>query len=314
MATPTSANHILCLSKLCRLCGNYIGADSFYVINIIARVDQAFFTEIGEDRTEIHPPKICMKCYTLMRHIEQRGTTSFNFILTNWPQTCSLKSCICFVKKSGRKKKKPFGRPPSVNKDIWTRKSINEIIDSFSGMSRLCYESISIADNPHIDLCVCKICKRMLHRPILLNNCQHIFCASCIFPNLIGKQETETKCEICCSNIPLGSISKATTMQNILENIVLKCSKNSCNKKFNAGSTNNKKKHEQVCKSENISYNCSALNSSSLTVTDIYKIKENSDIPKELDYAFAHFAKLKMAKNKSHSFELPSGGPRVQNI
>ena len=103
-------------------------------------------------------------------------------------------------------------------------------------------------------------------------------------------------------------------MQNILENIVLKCSKKSCNKKFNAGSTNNKKKHEQVCKSENISYNSSALNSSSLTVTDIYKIKENSDIPKELDYAFAHFAKLKMAKNKSHSFELPSGGPRVKNI
>ena len=62
------------------------------------------------------------------------------------------------------------------------------------------------------------------------------------------------------------------------------------------------------------SYNCSALPSSSLTVTDIYKIKENSDIPKELDYAFAHFAKLKMVKNKSHSFELPSGGPRVKNI
>ena len=103
-------------------------------------------------------------------------------------------------------------------------------------------------------------------------------------------------------------------MQNILENIVLKCSKNSCNEKFNGGSTNNKKKHEQVCKSENISYNCSALPSSSLAFTDIYKIKENSDIPKELDYAFAHFAKLKMVKNKSYSFELPSGGPRVKNI
>ena len=105
MATATSANHILCLSKLCRLCGNYIGADSFYVINIIARVDEAFLTEIGEDRTEIHPPKICMKCYTLMRHIEQRGTTSFNFILINWSQTCSLKSLYMFCKEIWPKEK-----------------------------------------------------------------------------------------------------------------------------------------------------------------------------------------------------------------
>ena len=98
MATATSANHILCLCKLCRLCGNFIGTDSF---NVIKRVDQAFFTKIGEDRTEVYPPKICMKCYSLMRHVEQQGTTSFNFILTNWPQTCLLESCICFVKKSG---------------------------------------------------------------------------------------------------------------------------------------------------------------------------------------------------------------------
>ncbi|XP_065654588.1 uncharacterized protein LOC124812501 [Hydra vulgaris] len=246
-----------------------------------------------------------MKCYTLMRHIEQRGTTSFNFILTSWPHTCSLESCICFLKKSGRKKKKPFGRPPSVNKDVWTRKSINEILDSFSEMPRLCYESISIVNNPHKDLCICKICKRIFHRPVLLNNCQHLFCASCIFPNLVGKLETEAKCKLCGSNISLGSISKATTMQNILENIVLKCSENSCK------SINNKEEHEQVWKSGNILPQCSASSSSSLTVTDIYKINTNSDIPKELEYAFAHFAKLKMAKNNSHSFELPSGGPRA---
>ncbi|XP_047140285.1 uncharacterized protein LOC105850260 isoform X1 [Hydra vulgaris] len=305
MATATSANHILCLIKLCRLCGNYIGTDSFNVINIIARVDQAFFTEVGEDRTKIHPPKICMKCYTLMRHIEQRGTTSFNFILTSWPHTCSLESCICFLKKSGRKKKKPFGRPPSVNKDVWTRKSINEILDSFSEMPRLYYESISIVNNPHKDLCICKICKRIFHRPVLLNNCQHLFCASCIFPNLVGKLETEAKCKLCGSNISLDNISKATTMQNILENIVLKCSENSCK------SISNKEEHEQVWKSGKILPQCLASSSSSLTVTDIYKINTNSDIPKELEYAFAHFAKLKMAKNNSHSFELPSGGPRA---
>ncbi|XP_047127237.1 uncharacterized protein LOC124808269 isoform X1 [Hydra vulgaris] len=94
-------------------------------------------------------------------------------------------------------------------------------------------------------------------------------------------------------------------MQNILENIVLKCSENSCK------SISNKEEHEQVWKSGNILPQCSALSSSSLTVTDIYKINTNSDIPKELEYAFAHFAKLKMAKNNSHSFELPSGGPRA---
>nr|XP_047129350.1 uncharacterized protein LOC124809337 [Hydra vulgaris] len=315
MATATAANHLSCLVKLCRLCGNYVGNDSFDVISTRVRVDQTFFTEVGEERAETHPPKICMKCFTVMRHIKQRGTTPSNFSIKHWPQTCSLERCICFVKKSGRKKKKQCGRPPSGNKVIWTRESLNVILDSFSDMSRMCYESINIADHPHKDLCVCMFCKRIIHRPVLLNNCQHLFCATCIFPNLIGKLETEAKCPICCSNITLGSISKATAMQNILESIALKCSKNTCNDdcvmQFDTKSISNKEEHEQVYKSENISYSCSASSHSSLTVADIYKIDKNYDIPKELDYAFAHFAKLKKAKNNSHSFELPSGGLRA---
>ena len=128
-----------------------------------------------------------------------------------------------------RKKKKQSRKPQLGKKIIEMRESINEIMGSFSGLSLIRSESINISDNPHKDLCVCKIWKRVIHRPVLLKNYQHIFCATCIFPFLFKKLETETKCTICCCNISLGSISKATTIQNILENIVLKCSNNTCN-------------------------------------------------------------------------------------
>ncbi|XP_065684676.1 uncharacterized protein LOC136096932 [Hydra vulgaris] len=251
-----------------------------------------------------------MKCYTNLRNIEKRGTTS-NFSLSQWPLTCFIERCICFWKNPGRKKKKQCGRPSINDKVIWTRESICKIMESFSGLSRLCHDSIDVADNPHKDLCVCKICMRLLHKPVLLNNCQHLFCATCIFPYIIGKLETETKCTICFSNITLGSILKATSMQNILDNLFIKCCNNTCKEKFTVKNICFKEEHEKTCKVRNKSQYSSPSSSSSLTVTEIYKINEHCEIPKELDYAFAHFAKLKMARNKLHSFELPSGGPRA---
>ena len=81
------------------------------------------------------------------------------------------------------------------------------------------FDSIDIADNPHRGLCICKIFKRVIHRPVLLNNCQHLFIATCFFPYLIVKLEIESKCTICCCTMSLGIISKTTAMQNILENV-----------------------------------------------------------------------------------------------
>ncbi|XP_047144654.1 uncharacterized protein LOC124818160 [Hydra vulgaris] len=121
-------------------------------------------------------------------------------------------------------------------------------MESFSGMSRLCHNFVDVADNSHQDLCVCNICKRLLHKPILLNNCHHLFCATCIFPNKIGKLETETKCITCCSNITLGSILKATSMQTILENLVIKCCNNTCEENFTAKNINYKEEPEKTCK------------------------------------------------------------------
>ena len=68
------------------------------------------------------------------------------------------------------------------------------------------------------------------------------------------KIETEIKCTICCFNIYPSSISKATTMQNILKNIVLKCSNNTCNQTFNTKNVSNKKEHEQVSKERKSKY------------------------------------------------------------
>ena len=87
MSTATSTDHMPCVIKLCRLCGDYIGNHSFTVTTITIRIDRAFFTEVGEDRTDSHPSNICMKCYTVMRHIEKRGTTSSIFNLSHWPPT-----------------------------------------------------------------------------------------------------------------------------------------------------------------------------------------------------------------------------------
>ncbi|XP_047141107.1 uncharacterized protein LOC124816115 [Hydra vulgaris] len=143
---------------------------------------------------DTHPPQICMKCYTNLRNIEQGGKTS-NFSLSQWSQPCFIERCICFLKKSGRKKKNQCERLPLNDKVVWTRESIFKIMESFSGMSRLCHDSIGVADNPHKDLYECNIFKSLLDKPVLLNNCHHLFCATCIFPNIIGNIETETKCK-----------------------------------------------------------------------------------------------------------------------
>ena len=73
----------------------------------------------------------------------------------------------------------------------------------------------------------------------------------------------------------MGNITKATTIQNILENIFQKLSNNTCNKRFTAKNISNKEEHEQVCKrNQNISHNSSASSNISMTVNEIYKTHE----------------------------------------
>ena len=72
MATP----HIVNLNSLCRVCGGKLGKDSVFAERHKDRINGAYFINIQTDKYDIHPPKMCMKCYTTMRNIEKRGTTT----------------------------------------------------------------------------------------------------------------------------------------------------------------------------------------------------------------------------------------------
>ena len=133
MATP----HVEKLSSLCRICGQKLGKDPVCAERYKLRIVDAYFINIEADKPDIHPPKICMRCYTTMRNIESRGTTT-TLDIKDW-QKIECHNCICtcynYVKIPGRKlKQKKQGRPPA-KLTFWTRTKLNTIKESTPKLS-----------------------------------------------------------------------------------------------------------------------------------------------------------------------------------
>ncbi|XP_047124855.1 uncharacterized protein LOC124807217 isoform X1 [Hydra vulgaris] len=306
-------DHLTKLSLICRICGEHTTKDSVDVCKYSERIGNTFYINTTIDNKNIHPQKMCRRCYIIMRNIEKGSSTSLKVV--KWPSPCPDK-CSCFSKVSGRKVKKcKAGRLCIIeqNQKRWTRPIINNLIASIPKQTlRLNAIDIDPVANPHLDLCICQLCNNIMCKPLMLKECQYSFCSECLFREIEGKLETEAKCFICNQHIPLYTILNSVNVTLLIEHILLGCNKK-CKLKFAVKDNDLKKLHEEICIGEQLlpTMICKKIHDGlDTTLADVFLLKENDTIPRIVEDAALHVIKQKLVTSESNLFAFPSGGPR----
>nr|XP_047139201.1 BRCA1-associated RING domain protein 1-like [Hydra vulgaris]XP_047139202.1 BRCA1-associated RING domain protein 1-like [Hydra vulgaris] len=185
----------------------------------------------------------------------------------------------------------------SIKENLIPNYNLNEDIDILELKNDL---------NPFLQLCLCCICNKIPQTPVSLKRCEHLFCFLCIVEKIKFKYLDETFCPKCNEKVFYDDLFTSKQTDSLLRMLTTVCS--FCNSKFNLLKEYELyKSHKGIClKEASVPQSFAA----SISVNDVFKINENSDIPYEVEKAALHVIKQKMAKFGGKSVEFKSGGPR----
>ena len=121
--------HRSIIAKLCRLCGYQLDKkhdyNNFSITDELSKIIlKCFYLDTGNDKSEIHPTKICLKCYSTIKNIEtrlKRGSKSSLVLFDFTPHTVNCKICLratetkSFTKLNSKRVASP-GRPKEHKK------------------------------------------------------------------------------------------------------------------------------------------------------------------------------------------------------
>ena len=301
------------LSLLCFVCGEFF-KKSFHVSTHLKNLRKAFYIydETSYSDENIYPQKFCRKCYLKLMNILKRKTTTTPISIPVWEKHTPGLCKVCTVErdtKGGKRKKikiKSVGRPSSTKETLWTRKrsddlqaSTPNLVPGFNEISA----QVKIPEhlNPQLPHCKCKICSKILFKPVKLRNCEEQFCLGCILPKLEGRSLDELKCPQCGDTIQFQDVSVSCILNSLISSLRLICIKG-CNFIENIQNFKSMLRHQNDCQG-NIKKNI-------LSVDDMMKLSSNN-IPIEAEKAAANVIKLKMKKEGSIGtmrVSLPTGG------
>ncbi|XP_065641217.1 uncharacterized protein LOC124812048 isoform X1 [Hydra vulgaris] len=333
------------LTLLCRVCGFLVGKKSYPIgTNQKNKIEKVFHVMLSDEQENVHPNKICHKCYNTINNVIKRMTSTTLHLSINWKPHCD--ECFCCqqveklckglnVAKLLKQNKKLIGRP-GIGEKVWSFSMIANIKKSIvtTHDSEIDIEELKNEFNPHLQLCQCNLCGKIPKQPVTLKKCEHLFCFFCIVENIKVKKLNETSCSKCKELILPEDLVTSVKTNSLLNMFTVECI---CKKKFNVMKeydlyTN----HKSVCIDKSIvqaapllspsisSFASNLASSSSFTVStssstsylfnnnisEIFNLTVDNDIPRIVEDAALHVLKQKMAKDGGQVVEFKSGGSR----
>ena len=132
-------------------------------------------------------------------------------------------------------KKISKGRPKAETKDsFWSQSFFDSLALQIKSIipDTLTLQEVNNEDlNPHVSLCICEICSKIIKKPIKILKCEHKFCLNCFMASLRGKTEMESQCPSCKIKISKTDANPSTDLETMLSLLQTKCKV--CSKKFN---------------------------------------------------------------------------------
>ena len=194
------------LKKYCRVCGERISRNrvAFSCQDHADKIAQTFGVLCSDDNPDLHPPFICHGCYSVTtrskKATEKGRQYNHSIKVFSWtshsPDGCAVCEHFQKVSTGGRPKKKcrNHGRPSTI--------SIKSAIDHIRSTAPPFF--FPIHDSPAREVTqldnesavtaelACKLCNRILDRPIQLTQCNTLVCMECLCKVL------EEKGDLCC--------------------------------------------------------------------------------------------------------------------
>ena len=257
--------HRSIIAKLCRLCGYQL--DKKHDYNNFSITDQlsksilkCFYLDTCNDKSEIHPTKICLKCYSTIKNIEKRGSKSFLVLFEFTPHTVNCKTCLrateskSFTKLNSKRVASP-GRPKSTKNSTEPTWSKSKSLHLFDQTEDLNFDNEPDTSHLPEGTLNCENCGGILRRPVTVAPCDHSFCFVCLLPN--AEKEKDPKCPKCSGQIK--DIFHAAKLVLLLKSM-------------------------KIVKTA----------PSTTTLKDILNVKSDSDISPEINDAVVHIIRTKM--------------------
>ena len=82
----TDGFHTKDIDKLCRICCQFLGKENYNKQNHKQKIEKIYLININSDNPQIHPKKICHKCYSVMSTAIKRQSTISTSPFNNWTQ------------------------------------------------------------------------------------------------------------------------------------------------------------------------------------------------------------------------------------
>lgn len=154
--------HFPKLQRLCRVCGELLGKRNFDVLDFKGDLVAYIFIHIEDDNAEVHPSKMCLRCWSRLKNVKSRGSTTphANFI---WKPHTQANCGICQhhdnKKKGGRRKYKSKPNKHQL-RNIWTTAEIEKLINTTKQMQFNTPPHLNYPEalNSHLHMCKCIIC------------------------------------------------------------------------------------------------------------------------------------------------------------
>ena len=302
--------HTTALTKLCRFCGLSLSKDCFNFFSCEETKDnilKCFYVDVSMDIENIHPKKMCLKCYSTLKNISQRNTTTPHNII-QWTKHSNTNCFACRqvekLKKGGRPKKRKREGPPSTRL-IWTRQDSDVLKKQLPLTSSVTpsIEHLQNKFNPNLELCTCKICQSIMVNPVMNIKCQHSVCFNCLVSRVEGNHISGIKCLLCDEFAYPSLYVVSTTISKLIENLQVEC-KNSCGTTFGIKDFDKKVLHED---------SCFGKSGPSTSIEEIFMLGPEDSIPRVVEEATIHVIKKKLTESKlpNKSIEFKTGGSRV---
>lgn len=203
--------HMSIISSLCRLCGykldkkhNY---NNFLITDELSKkILKCFFINTCNDKREIHPSKICLKCYSTIKNIEKRGSKSSLILFEFTPHTVNCKTCLrgtetkSFSSKSCSKRLASPGRPKGKKSHTSFSWSKSKSLHLFDQTEDVVFENEPDTSHLPEGTLNCEKCGEILRRPVTVAPCDHSFCFACLLPNVENEKDT-INCPKCSGQI-----------------------------------------------------------------------------------------------------------------
>lgn len=273
-------------SKLCRVCGNFVGTKPKNIVRLNAELKKKlkdhFLVDTHED-TDVHPKQICLKCASKLKNIIKRGSTPsvnvFNF--NKYTSRCPV--CTPLHKRKTFPTKIDVSPKP---KNVWDKQRSKELLEQTFPDFNVFYPNGVIMDHLPPKMLNCSHCSQLIQGPVTVSPCEHDFCVHCLLKLVEGKSMENLSCPKC--SLLITSVFPSKKLKKLIETLKAVCG--DCKASYTIT-------EEHQCKPSICSQATPA------TLTDLIKVTREEDITKEMNDAVVHIIKKKM-----DSSQLPNKG------